>query len=168
MPRPDFVVIGAMKCGTSTVCACLEDHPETCMLPRCEPDFFSRPEVFARGADWYEALFHEARPGQAIGEGSNSYSAGALFPGTAERIARYRPDMRIVCMVRDPMVRMVSAWVRNRVDSGDAVPARLDDALRTMPDTYLDQSLYWKTLSLYRDHFPDSRIFVGFLEYQRP
>lgn len=49
MPKPDFVVIGAMKCGTSTVCAYLEDHPETCMLPRCEPDFFSRPEIFARG-----------------------------------------------------------------------------------------------------------------------
>ena len=55
--QPDFIVIGAMKCGSSTVCAYLEDHPDIFMVPRAEPKFFSHDENFARGTDWYESLF---------------------------------------------------------------------------------------------------------------
>lgn len=161
---PDYLVIGAMKCGSSTVCAYLEDHPDTYMVPRCEPDFFCDPDRAARGRDWYAGLFADARPGQLRGEGSNNYAAGALFPGTPGRIHAHAPDVRLVYMVRHPLDRIVSAWVQNRVDQGRGVPASVDAAVTLMPDRYVDQSLYWRNLQAYRKLFPDERILVGFME----
>jgi hypothetical protein len=164
MRKPDFLVIGAMKCASSTVCAFLEDHPEVFMVPRAEPKFFSHDENWARGPEWYAAFFEGAGDARIVGEGTNAYAAGAMHPHAAARIAGFAPDVRIIYMVRDPLARMGSAWVQNRVDSGDRFPPTLDEAIRRMPELYVDQSLYWRNLSLYRAHFPDDRIFVGFME----
>ncbi|MCE8455038.1 sulfotransferase domain-containing protein [Rhodovulum sulfidophilum] len=162
--RPDFLLIGSMKCGTSTVSAYLEDHPEVFMLPGQEPNFFSHDKVHDRGAEWYERLFDGAAGARRIGEGSNDYASGLMYPDTAARIAAYSPEMRLIYMVRDPVARLASAWVQNRVDQGDQVPPTLERAVREMPDLYLGQSLYWHNLQLYRTHFPDDRIFIGFME----
>lgn len=163
--KPDFLVIGAMKCGTSTICEYFEDHPNAFMVPQAEPNFFSDEALFAKGTDWYEQQFFRGRRGEQIcGEGSNNYSASARFPNTAARIARYRPDIKIIYIVRHPIERIVSAWIQNRSDKGDAVPETLDQAVLQMPEVYLDQSMYWKNISLYREVFPDNQIFVGFME----
>lgn len=165
MRKPDFLVIGAMKCASSTVCAFLEDHPEIFMVPRAEPKFFSHDEYWARGPQWYhDTFFAGAGEARLAGEGTNAYASGALHPHAAERIAGFVPDVRLIYMVRDPLKRIASAWVQNRVDSGDRFPPTLDAAVRAMPDLYVDQSLYWRNLSLYRAHFPDAQIFVGFME----
>ena len=87
--KPDFILIGAMKCGTSTVSAYLEDHPDVFMLPGQEPNFFSHDEVYARGTGWYEALFEGEGAARLIGEGSNAYASGRLHPQAAARMAAY-------------------------------------------------------------------------------
>ena len=161
---PDYLVIGAMKCGTSTVCAYLEDHPGAFMVPGLDPGYFSDDAVHARGPDWYAGLFADARPGQPRGEGSNGYAAGALYPQAPARIAAAIPEARLIYMVRHPIRRIVSAWIQNRVDQGDEVPPTLDRAVAERPDTFVDQSLYWRNLQRYRALFPDERIFVGFME----
>lgn len=164
MTRPDFIVIGAMKAATSTVCAYLEDHPQVFMVPNREPNFFSHDANFVRGTDWYEALFEAKGERVLCGEGSNNYTAGAIFPATAARMAAYHPGLKLVYMVRHPVERIVSAWVQNRADKGDRVPPTLDRAVTDMPERYVDQSLYWKNLQRYRMHFPDDQIFLGFME----
>ncbi|MEX5730253.1 hypothetical protein Ga0609869_003606 [Rhodovulum iodosum] len=162
--KPDFVVLGAMKCATSTVCKYLEEHPEVYMAPRCEPNYFSDDANYAKGPEWY-ARFFAPRQGEAIcGEGSNDYAAGAMYPHSAERMARDLPEARLIFMVRHPLRRIVSAWVQNRVDMGDAVPPTLEAAVREMPARFVDQSLYWKNLSRYRALYPDAQIFIGFME----
>lgn len=161
---PDYLVIGAMKCATSTLCAYLEDHPEVYCVPRCEPNYFNHDENFAKGAEWYRSLFKPEGTEKLSGEGSNYYSARALFPQTAERIAAFNPDMKIIYMVRDPMVRIVSAWIQRRADSRDAVPPSVDGAVTQMPDDFVGQSLYSYNIAPYRDHFPAENIFIGFLE----
>lgn len=161
---PDFILIGAMKCGTSTVCAYLEDHPDVFMLPNAEPNFFSYDENWEKGRGWYDAYF---APGDGLrlrGEGSNEYANPARFPEAAARMASYKPDLKIVYMVRHPLERMRSAWIQRRVDQGDVAAPTLEEAIAREPEIYLDQSLYWKTLSLYRAYFPQDDIFVGFLE----
>lgn len=162
--KPDLIVIGAMKCASSTVCAYFEDHPDVFMVPRCEPNYFSHDENFAKGVQWYEDHFTDFAGQAYCGEGSNYYSARALYPETAARMAAYNPKMKIIYMVRDPMKRIVSAWVQTRVDSGDAVPPSVDEAVRAMPDLFIGQSLYWHNLEPYRALFPEAQIFVGFME----
>lgn len=162
--QPDFIVIGAMKCGTSTVCAYLEDHPDIFMVPKAEPNFFSHDENFARGADWYESFFAGQEGSHLRGEGSNAYASGQMFPHSATRMAAYKPDLKLIYIVRHPVERIVSAWIQNRIDMGDKIPATLDQAVREMPERYLGQSLYWQNLSRYRALFSDNQIHIGFME----
>lgn len=164
MTKPDFIVIGAMKCATSTVCAYLEDHPEVFMVAGGEPRFFSHDEFFARGTGWYEGLFAARTTERICGEGSNDYAAGQLYPEAAARMAAFCPDLRLIYMVRHPLDRIASAWVEDRVNQGDNIPASVDQAVTRMPARYIDQSLYWKNLSRYRSLFDDSQIFIGFME----
>lgn len=161
--QPDFIVIGAMKCATSTVRAYLEDHPHIFMAQQ-EPNFFGDDKIFERGLNWYARLFADRTTEILCGEGSNSYSAGVKYPNTAARMAEVCPQVKLIYMVRHPVERLVSAWVQNRVDSGDVFPSTVDEAVAAMPERYIDQSLYWRNISRYRALFPDAQIFVGFME----
>ena len=161
---PDFIIIGAMKCGTSTVNAYFEDHPDIFMVRGQEPNFFSHDDRFAQGTDWYEALFAEGADARLRGEGSNDYVNAARFPEAAARMAAYKPDLKLIYILRHPVERIISAWIQMRADSRDMVPATLDGAVIQQPEIFVDQSLYWSNLSRYRAHFPDAQIHIGFME----
>ena len=60
MRLPDFIIIGAMKSGTSSLHGWLADQPE-CWLPALkEPNFFSDQPEWNKGLDWYAGLFAKA------------------------------------------------------------------------------------------------------------
>ena len=66
-PNVQFFVPGFSKCGTTTFCSLLGDHPEI-FIPQCkEPNFFAM--AYRRGWDWYTDLF-EGSDGRMCGEGS--------------------------------------------------------------------------------------------------
>ena len=73
--RPDFMIIGAMKSGTTTLYHYIGMHPGVFMCFPKEPMFFSRDEVYARGLDWYFSLFREAREDQICGEANATLTA---------------------------------------------------------------------------------------------
>ncbi|MEO0745702.1 MAG: sulfotransferase domain-containing protein [Pseudomonadota bacterium] len=162
-PVVDFLVIGAMKCGTSTVCAYLEDHPDAYMVPMCEPRFFSRDENWAAGVGTYEAYFQDTESHQLRGEGSNDYSNLRKYGRSPERIHSYNPDIKLVYVIRDPITRIKSDWIQRRVDQGIAIPDTVNAAVAS-DDTYVGQSLYWETITAYQAYFPDSQIHVCFME----
>lgn len=164
MIKPDFIVIGAMKCATSSVIGYLEGHPGAYLKPRCEPDFFNRDDNWAKGADWYDRFFAEAPAGRLVGEGSNLYANRARFPETAARMHGYCPDAKLIFMVRDPIARIQSHWIQRRADAPSETPPTPDQAVVEDPDTYLDQSRYWHQLAPYRERWGDDRILVGLLE----
>jgi hypothetical protein len=161
---PDFVLIGAMKAATSTVSAYLEDHPAVYMVSGREPNYFSHDENYAKGPKWYEGHFSGRIDEVLCGEGSNYYSARSLHPDAARRMFSHNPDLKVIYMVRNPIDRIISAWIQNRVDGGDDVPPTLDEAVRAMPDRFVGQSRYWYNLEPYRSLFDHERIFIGFME----
>ena len=61
---PTFVVIGAMKCGTTSLYRYLQQHPEICMSRTKEPNFFVREKNYDKGIEWYQSLFEAS--GQRI------------------------------------------------------------------------------------------------------
>ena len=165
VPRvPDIILIGAMKCATSTVSAWLEAHRDVFMVRGQDPNYFSRDEIWARGADWYASLFADARPGQLLAEGSNNYTSDALYPQAAARLAAACPGARLVYLVRDPVARILSHWTQVRADQGDAVPADPNRAVAEQPERFVTPSLYWRQIQAYRRYFPDDRIWIGFME----
>src|SRR6185295_6140807 len=119
-PRPDFVVIGAMKCGTSTLHVQLAAQPGFFMSEPKEPNFFSDDAEFARGEGWYRGLFAGAGEGDLRGESSTHYTKLPTHPRTVERLAsELGRDLRFVYVVRHPVDRLVShyvhAWTENEV-----------------------------------------------------
>jgi len=108
-PAPDFVIVGAPKCGTTALYATLQNHPDLALSTIKEPYFFSEEYPKRREmvdpAD-YAALFSHARDGQLRGEASAIYlSSETAIPA----ILRLRPDAKFIALVRDP-VEMYISW----------------------------------------------------------
>ena len=108
---PDFIVIGAMKAGTTALFQYLVKHPRVSMPWRKELDFFSNETNWAKGVAWYEEQFANASPGQRVGEASPNYSKRHTWPETPGRMAEVLPNARIIYMVRDPIARMESMYL---------------------------------------------------------
>src|SRR3990167_5845089 len=88
----NFVVPGFSKCGTTTLCALLNDHPDIFIPPIKEPNFFAFN--YDKGWDHFQSLFNGARKDQLLGEGSTTYSTGEFGELAATRIAARFPDIR--------------------------------------------------------------------------
>ena len=71
---PNFIVIGAMKSGTTNLCHQLSLHPEIFISDPKEPCFFSNDDRWQRGLPWYESLFDAVTNEKAVGEGSVNYT----------------------------------------------------------------------------------------------
>jgi hypothetical protein len=103
MKRPNFFIVGAPKCGTTSLASWLKDHPQVFMSPVKEPHYFSTD--FNRG-DFeslieYEKLFEKAGPDHvAVGEASTEY----LYSERAvPNIEAVYPGSRYIVMVRNPV-----------------------------------------------------------------
>ena len=108
---PDFLIVGAMKCGTTTLQAQLAAQPGVFMTTPKEPNFFSDDAVFARGLGWYRGLFAAAAPGDLKGEASTHYTKRPTHPRTLERMHPHLPAVRIVYMIRNPVQRAISHYI---------------------------------------------------------
>lgn len=159
---PDFLVIGAAKCGTTTLCDLLGRHPDVYVHPKKELDFFCFDDRYARGLDWYAARFAEAGDARAVGEGSPNYAKLSKHPRAAERIARDLPDVKLIYMVRHPLRRMESAWLHAR-RAGHRSSRSFAKTVRRQA-SYVDTSLYERQIQAYRRFFPEDRILVVFLD----
>jgi hypothetical protein len=111
MSRPDFLIIGAMKSGTSTLAAQLSEQGGIFMATPKEPNFFSDDDIFARGLDWYAALFEAADPGDLKGEASTHYTKLPTYPETLDRARAVLEAPRLVYMIRNPIDRAVSHFI---------------------------------------------------------
>jgi len=106
--RPDFIIIGAPKCGTSWLQAGLARHPNVIAVPE-EIEYFSLHADYP--VEWYAHHFIEqlnATRGtkQApyfFGEKSARYCT--MSPETIRRVRDLVPDARLILMTRDPVSR---------------------------------------------------------------
>ena len=108
---PDFLIVGAMKCGTTTLAVQLAHQDGVFMTSPKEPNFFSDDDVWAHGEAWYHSLFAEAAPGDLKGEASTHYTKLPTHPKTLERIAKMLDQPRIIYMIRNPVERAVSHYI---------------------------------------------------------
>ncbi|HEX4820936.1 MAG TPA: sulfotransferase [Acidimicrobiales bacterium] len=154
---PTFLVIGAMKAGTTSLHAYLGAHPDVFMAEPKELDFFLDDGNWRRGVEWYRGKFTGADGATARGEASPSYTKYPAVPHVPERIVGLLPDVRLVYVVRDPIERMRSQWRQNAVYEGET--RSVDDALLRDPH-YLACSRYAFQLDQYTEHFPRDRILV--------
>jgi hypothetical protein len=153
---PDFVVIGAMKAGTTALFQYLVKHSDVHMPWRKELDFFSNEANWARGVEWYEDQFNPPREGMLIGEASPNYTKRHSWPDTAKRLITVVPDAKLIYLVRDPIARMQSMYLDMLHYGGEL---RSVDQVANDHD-YISTSLYGWQLVPYFEHFGADRILV--------
>ncbi|MGH2572643.1 MAG: sulfotransferase family protein [Actinomycetota bacterium] len=154
---PNFVVIGAMKAGTSSLWQYLREHPQVFMCLPKEPNFFTEAGTWKRGRGWYESLFRDAGEAIAVGEASTSYTRDPTHPGVPQRMAEIIPGARLVYVVRDPIERIRSHY-QYRADRG-LEQRPLAQAVLEHPD-YVAYSRYAPQIDPYLDWFPRDRLLV--------
>lgn len=167
-PRPNLFIIGAMKCGTTSLHAYLDTHPAIFMCSPKEPNHFvDRAEMHAlfptlagRGywrTEEYLALFRAAGDAVIVGESSTNYSKLPHAAGVAQRIAAFNPDARFIYLMRDPLRRTISHYwhlVRGQLESRDMLTA-----LREEPQ-YINVSHYAMQLRPYLELFGPGRVMT--------
>jgi hypothetical protein len=126
MTLPDFVIIGAMKSGTTTLQVQLSVQPSIFMSTPKEPNFFSDDMTYAQGTEWYEALFAHAPSGAFKGEASTHYTKLPTYPNTVTRMAALLKAPKLIYVIRDPVERAIShyihEWTEGRI-SHDPISA---------------------------------------------
>ncbi|WP_298976340.1 sulfotransferase [uncultured Roseobacter sp.] len=108
---PDFLIIGAMKSGTTTLQAQLAAQAGIFMTTPKEPNYFSDDDVFAKGTGWYQTLFDAAAPGDIKGEASTHYTKLPTYPQTVTRLADMVSAPKLIYVIRDPVARAVSHYI---------------------------------------------------------
>ena len=162
--KPNYMLIGASKCGTSTVCGYLSRHPDVFMVECKEPQFFSCDDIFQRGIEWYESLYNDVANEKMRGEGSNRYTMKEMFPETISRIVSYTRDLKLIYCVRNPIKRIESYWLEIRAHGGEDVHYDFNTAVKINRDRLVDSSNYWQQINVYREFFSDDDIHIIFFE----
>lgn len=163
-PRPDFIIIGAMKSATSTLHAQLAGQPGVFMSRLKEPNFFSDDEQFAKGIDWYREQFADASVDDLRGESSTHYTKAPTHPHTVERLAQAYPDVKLIYVMRNPVDRLISHYIHEWTERRMSGP--LDDCLARHPEL-IDYGRYAMQLSHYWRSFPRERILPIFFDRLR-
>jgi len=153
---PNLVVIGAQKCGTSALHYYLGQHPEIWMSKPKELNFFIKKRNWERGLDWYESHFRAER--KVLGEASPNYTNYPRFKGVAHRMHTVLPDARLIYMVRDPIDRIVSAYLHNR--NKGRIDAPLEEVVTARGSTYLRRSRYHRQVRRFMRYYPKSQLLI--------
>ena len=177
MPLPNFLIIGVMKAGTTSLYRYLKQHPQVFMSPVKEPNFFAMEgEVLDDPRDTitdlasYTALFEGVTTEQVIGEASVRY---LYSPKAAERVHHYIPEAKLLVMLRNPVERAFSAYVYQYSRGSDRLPT-FADALAAESDRiaqgfdcwwhYQAMGFYHAQLQHYRRYFAPEQIKVCLYE----
>jgi hypothetical protein len=126
MTLPNFLIISPGKSGTTSLYHYLKQHPQIYMSPIKEPRFFALegrdPASFQGPGDRemigqtavtnledYQALFAGVSGEKAIGEATVTYLHD---PEAASRIRHYVPEAKLIAVLRNPVERAYSAYLR--------------------------------------------------------
>ncbi len=157
---PDFAIIGAMKCATTSLHEQLARQPRIRMSHPKEPNFFSDDENYEKGFDWYYSLFPDSCDDWLRGESSTHYTKRPTYPHTVERMARALPRLKLIYVMRHPIDRLISQYVHEvtvgRITSG------IHEAIDGSPEL-TQYGLYAMQLAPYLETFgPDHVLPVFF------
>ena len=109
-PRPPkCLIVGFSKCGTEALKGFLTLHPDI-VAPFREVDFFTN--YYFKGLDWYKEQMPPSWESQVTLEKTPEY---ILTRDVLHRIHDYNSSMRLIVMIRDPIVRLQSLYLHDLI-----------------------------------------------------
>lgn len=154
---PTFIVIGAPKCGTTSLHRYLAAHPQVFMSEPKELDFFLKTHEAGGDIRWYEDRFAAAGDAVARGESSPRYTMHPYRRSEPARMAELLPGARLIYLVRHPVDRAVSHYAERwlvGIERRSIERALLEDPFYLAPGRYAFQ------LERYLAHYPRERILI--------
>lgn len=179
---PDFLIIGAGKCGTTSLYMYLRQHPEIFLPGVKEPNFYGyenkTPQDFGDAPgelhhfnesvtdfNSYIRLFKDAHPGQLKGEMSNTYMYHDQAP---DRIKHYNPDMKLIAILRQPAERLYSRYLHlareSRLPTRHFSDCKNRNSIWWKRNDLISEGFYYKNLRPFYERFPRENIKVYLYE----
>ena len=154
---PNLIIIGAMKCATTSLHYYLSLHPEIKMSKKKELDFFIFERNWNKGINWYKSHFH--RKAKIRGESSPNYTKYPWFKGVPQRMHTIVPNAKLIYILRDPIERIISEYVHIHSEGGDK--RTIKKALTNLKGNwYVDNSKYYMQLKRYLNFYPKSNLLI--------
>jgi hypothetical protein len=168
----DFIIVGAMKSGTTSLIYHLSRHPEIC-IPRGELHFFENDQNYPKGLEWYVSRVrrHETPRTRVYGEKTTAYSFHKDVPA---RIHAAFPNTRLVWILREPVARAYSNYLHAyrmgavRGTFEEAVENEAERMKESIYFGYMERSRYASQVKRYLEHFGRERMhFILFEDFIR-
>jgi len=181
MKKPDFLIIGAQKAGTTWLWEMLKQHPETDLPQIKEIHYFGSAELHHKGRDWYYDHFKNIDATKLTGEASTTYLYDKIpfwhnkanhiefdetLSSIPELILQELPDVKIIVSLRDPVKRAISAYQHLLKKYADISPyLGLKQTALTMPKfRILEYGYYAKYIKFWLQYVDSSRIHFSIFE----
>ncbi|MFX0132201.1 MAG: sulfotransferase domain-containing protein, partial [Candidatus Hodarchaeota archaeon] len=178
--KPNFIIAGTARSGTTTLYSYLKQHPEICMSSIKEPEFFSR--YYNKGIEWYLRFFFKlnkqsskkiflyallprfkrCRNEKFVGEATTRYFH---YPKAVERIYKFNPHFKLIFILRNPITRAFSNYVREIQTKG--IRERFEKIIKTnhiRRKEYLNPGRYFTHLSRFLKYFSKKQIHIIIFE----
>ncbi len=106
--EPNFLIIGAEKCGTSSLYQYIIEHPH--VLGAIEKEIHYFTYNFDKGLDWYRSHFSPLAQNSdyITGEASTSYIA--CHNNAPQKVFNLFPQVKLLAVIRDPVARAISHY----------------------------------------------------------
>lgn len=155
----DFVGVGAARCGTTWLAACLAEHPSVQLPDRKELHYFNSERKYEPRLGWLAERFDAPAAGRLRGEFTPRY---LLSERALDRIAGHFPRARILVLLRDPVDRAWSQYSYFRLVKKKEPERDFERALEgRYREDYVAKGRYGTALTRLFERFPRERVWVG-------
>lgn len=153
----DFMIIGAMKSGTTTLAQILSMHPEVCFCQEKEPHYFSKSSDWQKGLEEYKNLYHPTS-NQICGEASTTYTCYPEFNKDVWQVLYdFNPKLKFIYIMRDPVERIVSHYMHNYLRGYTSEPF---EKVIFNKSTYINRTRYFLQIKPYIDLFGEEQVLL--------
>ena len=157
---PDFLCIGAQRCGTTWSFENLREHPEIFMPQRKELNFFSEIDGnYTKGLEWYKNHFNNAPKETLKGEITPAYFVDSNDP---EKISTTLGIIRIIVILRNPLERAYSSYGKGLREGNWNIS--FDEFVKTNMDYCIDRGKYYQQLQPYIATFGKKNLLIKIYE----
>jgi hypothetical protein len=169
---PDFIVIGAMKSGTTTLHNILRQHSQIFLPAEKEIHYFDNDKNYVKGIDYYISFFRNAKRKQIIGEITPRY---LWDHQVAQRIAKdIGTGIKLIVILRNPADRAYSHYRMNVLNKSenrpfnDVIQKEINNSINDLRHNdnigYISRGYYAKQLKRYLRWFPKDKLHIILFE----
>ena len=135
---PSFLIVGAQRCGTTSMYRTLAQHPAALKPVRQKGVHFFDTD-YGKGLGWYRAHFPLELTARSVRKGTGArplaFESSPYYmfhPLAGQRIAQDLPDVKLLILLRDPVERAYSAYTHELARGFETEP--FEAALELEPE----------------------------------